>query len=159
MNRLTMNGKWMSMVLVAGGAACSSAPKPATTPQPAIEMGSSVRDSLRMAPTTPAPAPIDTVPPMLGAPKPLTLPPVTTRTLSNGLTLHVVEQHELPIADFVLVVKAGGERDPRGKLGLATMTANLLTEGTTTRDALEIADQMAFLGIELDAGADGTSRA
>jgi predicted Zn-dependent peptidase len=52
----------------------------------------------------------------------------------------------------VLVVRAGGERDPRGKLGLATMTANLLTEGTTTRDALQIADQEAFLGVEVDAG-------
>ena len=129
-------------------AACSSAPKPAATPTPErLVFVEPKPDSLRMAPGS-MPT-IDSVPPTLGTPRPLTLPPVTTRTLSNGLTLHVVEQHELPIADFVLVVRAGGERDPRGKLGLATMTANLLSEGTTTRDALQIADQEAFLGVQL----------
>ena len=137
-----------SLAAVVLVAACSSAPKPASTPEPLVVVAAS-RDSLRMAPGS-MPT-IDTMPPTLGAPRPLTLPPVTTRTLSNGLTLHVVEQHELPIADFVLVVRAGGERDPRGKLGLATMTANLLTEGTTTRDALQIADQAAFLGVDLNA--------
>jgi predicted Zn-dependent peptidase len=115
-------------------------------------VSTATHDSLRMAPATSTLArPADTVPPTLAPPKPLTLPPVVTRTLSNGLTLHVVEQHELPLADFVLVVRGGGERDPRGKLGLATMTAALMTEGTTTRDALALADQAAFLGVELDA--------
>lgn len=130
-------------------AACAGGPGPTNEPERVVRVEAAARDSLRMAPAM-APA-IDTVPPTLGAPKPVTLPPVTTRTLSNGLTVHVVEQHELPIADFILVVRAGGERDPRGKVGLATMTANLLTEGTTTRDALAIADQEAFLGVELDA--------
>lgn len=152
MNGMLAAVKRMSVVTAVVVGACSRAPAPEAAPQPVI-VPDAARDSLRMAPgTTAQPAPIDTVPPTLGPPKPLTLPPVTTRTLSNGLTLHIVEQHELPIADFVLVVRAGGERDPRGKLGLATMTANLLTEGTTTRDALEIADQAAYLGIELDAG-------
>ena len=105
--------------------------------------------------TTPAPATsaVDlTKPPVLGRPKALTLPPVVTRDLPNGLRLMVVEQHELPLADFVLVVKSGAETDEPGKLGTATLATNLLKEGTTTRNSLQIADQEAFLGVDLFAG-------
>jgi predicted Zn-dependent peptidase len=77
---------------------------------------------------------------------------VTTRTLPNGLKLVVVEQHELPLADFVLDVRTGGEADPAGKAGTASLTAGMLTEGTTSRSALEIADQAAYLGVRVGAG-------
>src|SRR5690242_20436861 len=93
-------------------------------------------------PATPRPvvsAPVDlTVPPTLAPPPALRLPPVTTRTLPNGLTLVVVEQHELPLADVILDVRTGGEADPAGKAGAASLTAGMLTEGTTTRSSLQI---------------------
>jgi predicted Zn-dependent peptidase len=101
--------------------------------------------------TTPAtPANFDrTKPPALAPPPTLTLPPIVTRELPNGLKLVVVEHHELPVADFVLVVRTGGEADPRGRAGLATLTASMLDEGTTSRTALQIADQEAYLGARL----------
>jgi predicted Zn-dependent peptidase len=89
---------------------------------------------------------------VLGPPKALTLPAVVTRELPNGLRLLVVEQHELPIADFVLVIKSGGETDEPGKLGTATLATSLLKEGTATRSSLQIADQEAFLGVDVFAG-------
>jgi predicted Zn-dependent peptidase len=100
-----------------------------------------------------------TKPPVLGVPKALALPSVVTRSLPNGLTLMVVEQHELPLADFVLVVKSGGETDEPGKLGTATLATSLLKEGTTTRNSLQIADQEAFLGVDVFAssGWDATT--
>jgi predicted Zn-dependent peptidase len=64
----------------------------------------------------------------------------------------IVEQHELPLADFVLVVKNGGETDEAGKLGTATLATSLLKEGTATRNSLQIADQEAFLGVDVFAG-------
>jgi zinc protease len=93
-----------------------------------------------------------TKPPALGAPPKVSLPPVVTRQLPNGLKLMIVEQHELPLADFVLVLGGGGTRDPMNKGGVANLTSSMLTEGTTSRSALEIADQIAFLGIGLGAG-------
>jgi predicted Zn-dependent peptidase len=69
------------------------------------------------------------------------------------MKLVVVEQHELPIADFVLLVGTGGEADPAAKSGLATLTAELLDEGTPTRSALAVADQEAFLGVTLETDA------
>jgi predicted Zn-dependent peptidase len=61
----------------------------------------------------------------------------------------IVEQHELPLADFVLLVGSGGTVDPAGKTGVANLTSSMLREGTTSRKSLDIADQIAFLGINL----------
>lgn len=109
--------------------------------------------------TTPVPpmpvvaAPIDlTKPPILGAAPALRVPAITTRQLPNGLKIVIVEQHELPLADVLLQIRSGGEADPTGHSGTAALTAALLTEGTTTRSALEIADQAAFLGVRVGAG-------
>jgi len=84
-------------------------------------------------------------PPELGPPPRVSLPPIVTRQLPNGLKLLIVEQHELPLADFVLVVGSGSTADPTGKPGVANLTSQMLREGTTTRKSLEIADQIAFL--------------
>jgi zinc protease len=88
-------------------------------------------------------------PPELGPPPQVSLPPITTRQLPNGLRLMIVEQHELPLADFVLLVGSGSTADPASKPGIANLLSAMLREGTTTRKSLEIADQIAFLGIRL----------
>lgn len=90
-----------------------------------------------------------TKPPGLGPPPRVSLPPIVTRELPNGLKLMIVEQHELPLVDFVLLVGSGSTTDPASKTGVANLTAAMLREGTTTRKSLEIADQIAFLGISL----------
>jgi zinc protease len=94
-----------------------------------------------------------TKPPSLSTPPRLALPPITTRELPNGLRVMVVEHHELPVADFALIVRSGYEADPREHAGLASLTAALLDEGTPTRSALQIADQQAFLGVRLTTSA------
>jgi len=98
-----------------------------------------------------------TKPPELAPPPKVSLPPIVTRQLPNGLKLMVVEHHELPIADFVLLVGSGGTADPAGKMGIANLTAAMLREGTTTRKSLEIADQIAFLGVSLNTGSSWES--
>ena len=52
-----------------------------------------------------------------------------------------------------MLIKNGGEVDPPELAGLADMTANLLTKGTQTRDATQIAQQIESLGGSLDSGA------
>jgi zinc protease len=93
-----------------------------------------------------------TKPPTLGAPPSLAVPPIVTRQLANGLKIIIVEQHELPLADMLLQVRTGGEADPSGKSGTAGLTSSMLMEGTTTRSALQIDDQQAFLGVTINAG-------
>jgi predicted Zn-dependent peptidase len=93
-------------------------------------------------------------PPVLGPPPKVALPPIVTRELPNGLKLMIVEQHELPLADFVLVIRGGGTLDPATKGGVANLTSSMLTEGTASRNSLQIADQIAYLGIGLSAGSN-----
>ncbi|HEY0972635.1 MAG TPA: pitrilysin family protein, partial [Gemmatimonadales bacterium] len=104
------------------------------------------------APAAAAAQPIPTTPPELGPVRPLTVPPVIERRLSNGLRVLLVEHHELPVVDMVLAVRAGAEADPAGRVGLATLTAAMLDEGAGGRDALAIADQVAYLGARLSTG-------
>lgn len=90
-----------------------------------------------------------TEPPELGPVNVLTLPTVVERRLGNGLRVLIVEHHELPLADLLLVVRTGSEADPLQKEGLATLVGSLLDEGTINRSALQIAEQIGFLGISL----------
>jgi zinc protease len=88
-------------------------------------------------------------PPEPGPVRPLTLPPIETHTLSNGLSVRLVGMHEVPVVEIVLVVRAGATADPAGLEGLAAMTANMLDEGAGGRDALALADAVDFLGAEI----------
>jgi len=75
--------------------------------------------------------------------------PVERRKLSNGLEVLIAERHNLPIVGLSLVVKGGGTQVPQGKEGLSSLTADLLTEGTTSRDSLQIAGELAELGASI----------
>ncbi len=156
----------LTLAVFAAGCASSpqAAPSPAASVTPTPRRDSSARAdtaaaaaspgvSVRAAdPSASAVEVYPTTPPVLGPVKPLTVPPVIERKLANGLRLLIVEHHELPLVDVQLVVRSGAEMDPQQKLGLATLTASLLDEGAADRDALSIADQVAFLGISLGTG-------
>jgi len=77
------------------------------------------------------------------------LPPIQKRTLSNGVPVWIVELHKVPVVHVSLVIKSGSGVDPRGKYGLASLTAEMLDEGAGTRNALQIADAVDFLGASL----------
>jgi zinc protease len=70
--------------------------------------------------------------------------------LPNGLTVLVNERRGLPIVSASLVVKTGSGANPADKPGLANFTAAMLDEGTATRNALQIADEVAQLGASLN---------
>jgi len=88
-------------------------------------------------------------PPTLGPAPKLTVPPIQKRTLANGLPVWIVEQHEVPLVQVNLVVHAGSGDDPANAFGLASFTAAMLDEGAGTRSALQIADEVEFLGASL----------
>lgn len=98
-------------------------------------------------------APDRSGPPALDAARPLTLPPVAKRTLSNGVPVWIVEQHEVPVVSVALVIKSGGAADRAGRFGLASFTATMLDEGAGSRDALALADAIDYLGASIDTGA------
>lgn len=81
----------------------------------------------------------------------LSLPRIEKGKLSNGLAVWIVERHEVPVVQLSLVLPAGGEQDPANAYGLASFTSDLLTEGAGGRSALELADELDFLGADLSA--------
>ncbi len=82
------------------------------------------------------------------------VPPATYGTLDNGAILIVSEQRSLPVVVIQITIDAGSRLDPQAKAGLANLTSELLTEGTTKRSASEISDTIDFLGAALDSNAD-----
>lgn len=83
------------------------------------------------------------------APK-VQLPQIQKTKLKNGLNVWLVEQHELPTVAINLVIQAGSDHDPAGQAGLASMTADLLDEGTKTLTSLQIAEQLESTGATLN---------
>ena len=98
------------------------------------------------------PVPQETPPPP-AAPRTVNIPKPVEQALKNGLRVIVIEDHDMPLISAQLLVKNGGEVDPPALSGLADMTASLLTKGTKTRTAPEIAQQIEALGGVLNSGA------
>jgi predicted Zn-dependent peptidase len=104
--------------------------------------------------STPAGAAAQQVPDRSVAPKPgplpaIKVPDIQRRTLSNGLSVLIVPLHKAPVVHTTLVVKSGAGADPRGKYGVANLTAEMLDEGAGRRNALQIADAVDYLGASL----------
>ena len=98
-------------------------------------------------------------PPPPQAPRSVTIPKPIEKTLPNGLRVIVVQRSEMPLVTAQLLIKSGGEVDPVDLSGVADMTAALLTRGTTTKSATQIAEAIEALGGTLNSGANWDSSA
>lgn len=99
-----------------------------------------------------------TTPPAPAAPREAKIPQPVERTLDNGLRVIVVPKHDIPLVAARLLVRAGSAADPKGREGVAALTASVLTKGTKTRSAEVIAREVEALGATLssDAGFDSS---
>ena len=91
--------------------------------------------------------------------KEVTFPPYQIRTLANGMQVITVLHHEQPAVTMRLLVKAGGAQDPEKKRGVASLAASLLDQGTATRSAQQVQDQIDSIGglMSTGSGDDFTS--
>ncbi|HXG37637.1 MAG TPA: insulinase family protein, partial [Bacteroidota bacterium] len=90
-----------------------------------------------------------TRPPELGPPAALKLPPIQRFALSNGIPVVLMEKHNVPLVQVNLLINSGSAMDPAGKSGLASLTADMMDEGAGTRNALQLADAIDFLGASI----------
>jgi zinc protease len=74
------------------------------------------------------------------------LPVPDKAQLSNGLTIYLVERHNLPLVAATLYTISGSELNPLDKPGLSGFTADMLTEGTAARSALKFAEDTDQIG-------------
>jgi zinc protease len=96
--------------------------------------------------------PTEGPPPPLAA-RDIKFPPYEIQTLPNGLQVVVVLHHEQPAVTMRLLIRAGTASDPKGKLGLAHLAASLLDQGTKSKTALQMNDEIDFIGGAMGAGA------
>ena len=86
------------------------------------------------------------------------LPEAKQVKLANGLTVLLLEKHELPLVSAELMLRSGSVTDPAGKEGLESVTADLLRKGTASRSAEQFSNEMDFIGMVYgradDAGLD-----
>jgi zinc protease len=90
-------------------------------------------------------------PPKPGPAKTLQVPVPETAQLANGLTLILSTRRTLPVVAANLVVKSGSDTNPTDMPGLANFTVALLDQGTATRSAVQIANEVAQLGATINA--------
>ncbi len=109
-------------------------------------LGAAVLPLEAQYPTTPPPA----------APlRRLEFPPFQLAQLNNGLELLVVENHELPVVSISLTMRAGSKYEPEGLEGLTGFVAELMTKGTESRTAEQIAETIEGVGSSLFAAPGG----
>jgi len=87
--------------------------------------------------------------PALGTPPELRLPKLQRATLANGMKVILAERHDVPLVNLWMATDAGYAADQFTNPGTAKLVGALLIDGTRTRTALEINDQVGLLGAQL----------
>ncbi len=95
-----------------------------------------------------------TKPPKPGKPKDIKFPEFFETVTSNGITVIVIENKKLPLVTVRFVFRSGSYENSRENSGLALITSELLSKGTSNMNALEIAEETDQLGASLSAGCD-----
>jgi zinc protease len=98
------------------------------------------------------PRPQPTLPPPFLPPAPTVVPGV------NGITVWLLERHQIPEVSCDMTVPSGASSDPKQRAGLAYLTANMLDEGAGARGAIDLARAIDDLGarVSTDANADAS---
>ena len=96
------------------------------------------------------PSKIDrSVPPVPGPDPSVTPPEVWQADAANGMKIFGIEQHELPLVTYSIVIKGGHMLDDISKPGVARFTAQMLNEGTKNRTPEELEEEIQLLGANI----------
>ncbi|WP_420593242.1 M16 family metallopeptidase [Robiginitalea biformata] len=91
-------------------------------------------------------------PPKGGTPKNFSLPEKETIAFDNGLELVLIPYGSIPKANIQVSVKTGNIHEGPDQIWLSDLMADLMEEGSTSRTARQIADEMAGMGGNLNIG-------
>jgi zinc protease len=84
--------------------------------------------------------------PATGPAPEMVLPKLQRRKLGNGLEVVLAEVHRTPLVQMQMLVHGGWSADQKGRYGTASFTSRLIDEGTKTRSALQISEELMRLG-------------
>jgi predicted Zn-dependent peptidase len=97
-------------------------------------------------------------PPPAAPPKGFSLPKPKTFTLDNGMAVTLVHYGTVPKVSVALAILAGSVNEGANQVWLADLTGDMLQEGTATRTASQIAQDVAKMGgaLSVNVGEDRT---
>src|SRR5690606_31710029 len=76
--------------------------------------------------------------------------------LKNGLTVYLMEQHEVPMISVSVILPAGAIYDGE-KSGLASLTATALRHGTRSYSKQQMEEELDFIGASINSFASKES--
>lgn len=97
---------------------------------------------------------------LIAAPAPaqkINTPPVKRSQEPNGSRYVLMEYPRVPALSITVVFPGGKANEPADKAGVADLTATLLRRGTQKRNAVQISEEIEFLGGSLGASAGNDS--
>ncbi len=116
-----------------------------------VSMAAQVRPAGRAAATPRAaavPSYKDLKFPALGA---IRIPTVETYTLPNGMKVYLMEDHELPLVSGTAIVRTGNLFDPKDKVGMATLTGEVMrTGGTKSKTGDQLDEQLGDIAASVE---------
>jgi zinc protease len=92
--------------------------------------------------------------PTPGAPPAAKFPDFQRATLKNGMKVMLAQRSSVPMVNMSAMFNAGYASDQSTKAGMATLAMNMMDEGTATRSALQISEELLGLGANLSTSAD-----
>ena len=143
--------KILVIAILAASAAWACGPKPG--PAPIVLPGDGDAHVVK-PPAVQKPGAVDPwaghtdllVAPVAKPPAAIELPKIDELKLSNGLAVYVIKSDRLPVISVQLAVRAGRMHEPRARLGVAEVTADMLVKGTRRRGAAQLAQAIDFVG-------------
>jgi zinc protease len=98
----------------------------------------------------PKPSSFDrSIEPPYGEAPTVTVPDVWEEDLATGLTVYGIESNEVPLVNYNIIIEGGQLLESNDKLGVAYLTASLMTEGTANRTPAELEDAIQQLGASI----------
>ncbi|HCU19591.1 MAG TPA: peptidase M16, partial [Bacteroidales bacterium] len=91
--------------------------------------------------------------PPVGPDPEVTIPPVWTGTLANGIKISGITHTELPLVQYSVIIEGGHLLDVPEKAGLANLTAAVMNEGTKNKTPEELEDAIKLLGASINVSA------
>ena len=90
-----------------------------------------------------------TVQPPVGPDPEVTIPPVWTASMENGMKIWGIEHNELPLVQYQIVIDGGRMVEDVAKPGVANLVATLMNEGTMNKTPEELEEAIALLGASI----------
>jgi predicted Zn-dependent peptidase len=132
------------------GSAASQRPRyyrpPAPGEQPLAPLPAVTEDQGAGAATSAAKRPL----PPVGTIGDLDFPEIERATLSNGIPVVYARRNTVPVVRVAIEFDAGIASDPANALGTQALVMNLLEEGTTSRNSIQIAEEQERLGAAIN---------